>query len=161
MYIDRIDTSLLYRPFLNKLIQLIVNCRLQGSSYIITSGFRSYQEQQALYDQGRTKPGAIVTQAKPGQSLHNFGIAVDFTKDTDLIKPGLQPTWDPAEYKLLADEAIKLGLEPGLNWKAMVDAPHIQLPISSKAIKLVTLDAEYLKTNNTQLVFKYLNNYIW
>lgn len=161
MYIDRIDTSTLYRPFFNKVIDLTVACRVRGTSYIITSGFRSYQEQAALYAQGRTTPGSIVTNALPGQSLHNFGIAVDFCRDSDLVKIGLQPAWSKADYQILAEEAVKLGLEAGYNWKSFPDFPHCQLPIDSKMIKLITLDAEYKKNNNTSLVFQYLNNYAW
>ena len=45
----------------------------------ITSGYRSFAEQQALYNQGRDgKGGKIVTYAKPGQSKHNTGQAFDF-----------------------------------------------------------------------------------
>jgi peptidoglycan L-alanyl-D-glutamate endopeptidase CwlK len=38
---------------------------------IITCTWRSPEEQAALYARGRTKPGRIVTWAKPGQSEHN------------------------------------------------------------------------------------------
>ena len=47
----------------------------------ITQGLRTFPEQQALYDQGRNgKPGKIVTNAKPGQSYHNWGLAIDLVE---------------------------------------------------------------------------------
>lgn len=47
--------------------------------FTITYGHRSNEEQAALYAQGRTTPGAIVTWAKPGESKHNSmpSLAVD------------------------------------------------------------------------------------
>jgi peptidoglycan L-alanyl-D-glutamate endopeptidase CwlK len=38
---------------------------------------RTFAEQDGLYAQGRSKPGAIVTNAKGGQSYHNYGLAID------------------------------------------------------------------------------------
>ena len=43
----------------------------------IISGTRSYEEQDELYQQGRRKPGRVVTNAPGGFSNHNFGIAFD------------------------------------------------------------------------------------
>lgn len=44
----------------------------------VVQGLRTIDEQNALYAQGRTKPGHIVTNAKGGRSFHNFGLAIDF-----------------------------------------------------------------------------------
>lgn len=49
----------------------------QGIEIKVISGTRTYEEQNALYEQGRTKPGEIVTNAKPGYSSHQFSIAFD------------------------------------------------------------------------------------
>lgn len=48
-----------------------------GITVIVTSTLRDYESQNALFAQGRTKPGKIVTNAKAGYSWHNFGCAVD------------------------------------------------------------------------------------
>jgi len=48
-----------------------------GATAEVLSGLRSYQQQAALYAQGRTKPGKIVTNARPGSSWHNYGLAID------------------------------------------------------------------------------------
>jgi peptidoglycan LD-endopeptidase CwlK len=46
---------------------------------------RTFAEQTALYAKGRTAPGAKVTNAKAGESYHNYGLAIDIVllKDTD------------------------------------------------------------------------------
>lgn len=43
----------------------------------IVQGYRSMAQQQAIYDQGRSKPGKIVTWSPPGSSYHNYGLAID------------------------------------------------------------------------------------
>src|SRR5215207_9435814 len=48
-------------------------CFLVGYTYKVTSAYRSNAEQDALYAQGRTKPGSKVTNARGGQSKHNPG----------------------------------------------------------------------------------------
>lgn len=50
---------------------------VHGYNLRITSGFRTFEEQQELYEQGRTIDGHIVTNAQAGRSIHNFGFAVD------------------------------------------------------------------------------------
>lgn len=42
-----------------------------------TEGLRSFDRQDDLYRQGRQTKGRIVTNAKPGQSYHNYGVACD------------------------------------------------------------------------------------
>lgn len=53
-------------------------CTRQGIDILITSTYRDLDSQAALYAQGRTSPGRIVTNARPGQSFHNFRVAFDF-----------------------------------------------------------------------------------
>ncbi len=135
----RIDTSLLYPRFAERLQKLI---NALGAKFYVTSGFRGEKEQNALYEQGRSSPGAKVTNARFGQSAHNFGCAADLTHDSDPAKPLLQPDWVRANYSILAVEAPKVGLESGFNWK-FPDAPHIQLPLSRHGITFPMLKAEY------------------
>lgn len=63
-------------------IELGKGCRLRFSYT-----FRTHEEQDSLFAQGRTKPGKIVTNAKGGQSIHNYGLAFDivmlYDKDGD------------------------------------------------------------------------------
>jgi hypothetical protein len=54
-------------------------------------------------------------------------MAVDFTRDTSPDRSGLQPDWSPELYQVLAEEAEKLGLEPGARWKHFPDHGHVQI----------------------------------
>ena len=56
---------------------LVQKAAQSGIRIKVTSGLRTYAQQDALYAQGRTKPGNIVTNVKGGYSSHNFGIAFD------------------------------------------------------------------------------------
>lgn len=59
----------------------------------IVQGLRTIEQQDAIYAQGRTKPGQIVTKAKGGHSYHNYGLAIDFA----LIYNGKELSWDTAK----------------------------------------------------------------
>lgn len=50
---------------------------------IVVQGLRTFAESDAVYQQGRTKPGSIVTKAAAGQSYHNYGLAFDFAMITN------------------------------------------------------------------------------
>ena len=86
------------------------------------SGTRTYGEQNALYEQGRSKAGRIVTNARGGYSNHNFGVAFDI----GVFEGGRYLDESPA-YKAVGALGIKLGLEWGGNWKTIQDEPHFQL----------------------------------
>jgi peptidoglycan L-alanyl-D-glutamate endopeptidase CwlK len=58
-------------------LQHIQKCKEAGIDLCIYCTYRSIEEQNALYAQGRTKPGKIVTRAKGGQSFHNYRVAYD------------------------------------------------------------------------------------
>jgi peptidoglycan LD-endopeptidase CwlK len=114
------------RPFARALIEKAAN---QGIIIKVTSGTRSFAEQDELFAQGRTKPGKIVTKARGGFSNHNFGIAFDvtiFTGSTDPEK-AKTPVFESPVYKAIGALGTELGLEWGGNWKTIVDEPHFQL----------------------------------
>lgn len=48
-----------------------------GIPFRVFEGFRTPERQRWLFAQGRTRPGSIVTKAKPWQSMHQYGLAVD------------------------------------------------------------------------------------
>ena len=52
-------------------VAMLAKCRAAGIDLLIYCTLRSNSEQAALYAQGRTKPGVVVTNARPGQSMHN------------------------------------------------------------------------------------------
>lgn len=94
-----------------------------GWTLFITDGYRSIEEQNELYAQGRTKPGKIVTNAKGGQSAHNYGLAVDlaFQKEGKL-------SYDQSLYSPVYSIARALGMELGADWTGFSDKPHFQYP---------------------------------
>lgn len=52
----------------------LTKCKANDLSVIVTCTYRSNEEQNTLYAQGRRTPGPIVTKAFGGQSEHNFMI---------------------------------------------------------------------------------------
>ena len=107
------------RPIARSLVQKAAQ---SGISIKIISGLRTYAEQDALYAQGRTKPGAKVTNAPGGYSNHNFGIAFDIG-----VFEGSKYLEESVKYKAVGALGMDLGLEWGGNWKSLVDQPHFQL----------------------------------
>jgi peptidoglycan L-alanyl-D-glutamate endopeptidase CwlK len=128
LLLTRIDLDALYPPFLERLISLIGGCQDKGAYYFAISGIRTYSEQETLYAQGRTKPGPRVTNARGGESAHNFGLAVDFCRDGVIDRRGLQPDWNPESYAVLGEVAVANGLEWGGAWARFPDFPHVQWP---------------------------------
>lgn len=93
----------------------------EGINIRVTQGLRTWAEQDALYAQGRTEPGHVVTNAKGGESWHNYGAAVDVAPFDDGI-----PDWDlshPA-WKRIVEVGILMGLVSGVSWR---DTPHFEL----------------------------------
>ena len=97
---------------------------------------RTFAEQDGLYAQGRTKAGAKVTNAKGGQSYHNYGLAIDIVLLVDKDKNGTYETasWDiktdfdgdgKADWMEIVAIFKRYGFEAGIDWK-FVDAPHFQ-----------------------------------
>lgn len=123
---SRIDASVLYPPFFEKLQALLDDAfKNHSAAYWVISGYRSYAEQTKLYEQGRTVPGLIVTQAHAGESAHNFAIASDLCRDGYVDRAGLQPDWRPESYELLRELCPKHGLA----WGGLFgDRPHVGLP---------------------------------
>lgn len=98
-----------------------------GCDYIAINGTRTWEQQAALYAKGRTTPGPKVTNAKPGSSWHNFGVAVDFgvfqgKKYLDDTDPKLAAKVHAAAAAL----APSFDLEWGGGWKTFKDTPHYQ-----------------------------------
>lgn len=114
------------RPFARALIEKGAN---QGIIIKVTSGTRSFAEQDELFAQGRTKRGKIVSNARGGFSNHNFGIAFDVTIFTGSSDPekAKTPVFESPIYKAIGALGTELGLEWGGNWKTIVDEPHFQL----------------------------------
>jgi len=110
---------------------------------------RTFAEQDALFAQGRTKPGAIVTKAKGGQSYHNYGLAIDIVLLVDKDKNGTFETasWDlktdfdgdgKSDWQEIVAIFKRYGYEWGGDWK-FVDAPHFQKTLGKSIAELQSL----------------------
>lgn len=98
-----------------------------GITIEVLSGYRSYAVQASLYAQGRTRPGHIVTRAKPGSSFHNYGLAIDlglFAGGKYLDETA--PSRADRIYKELSILAGQLDIEWAGNWTSFCETPHFQ-----------------------------------
>ena len=101
--------------------------RVEGCRF--THTLRTIAEQDALYAQGRTKPGAIVTKSHGGYSYHNYGMAVDiaFIRGGKLsydIKADIDGD-GKADWIEVVQVFQEFRWEWGGNWK-FTDLPHFQ-----------------------------------
>ena len=107
-------------------------CKENGIELLITCTYRSGEEQDALYAQGRTAPGKIITNAKAGQSAHNvMNDGKPSAKAYDCV-PLLngKPVWgtsgdDLALWRKVGQIGKALGLEWAGDWK-WSEFPHFQ-----------------------------------
>jgi peptidoglycan L-alanyl-D-glutamate endopeptidase CwlK len=111
-------------PFLLAAEELL---RVDEVTVEVISGLRSWQQQAALYAQGRTRPGRIVTKARPGSSWHNYGLAMDlglFQRGRYLDETS--PAVAARLYARLGSLAASLGIEWAGNWRSFPEGPHFQ-----------------------------------
>lgn len=109
------------QPMATRLIEM---AKEKGINAKVIAGLRTHAEQDKLYAQGRSKPGDVVTKAKGGQSIHNYGLAFDIGifSDDDKTYHGESPY-----YKTVGQLGKSLGLTWGGDWK-FVDEPHFEYP---------------------------------
>ena len=114
-----------------------------------TFTFRTFAEQDALFAQGRIKPGAIVTKAKGGQSYHNYGLAVDIALLIDKDGNGTHEatSWDTktdfdgdlkSDWQEIVAIFKRYGWEWGGDWK-FLDMPHFQKTFAKSIMELQAL----------------------
>lgn len=128
------DITQLHPILQQKANELIALCRKNGIEIKIGECLRTVAEQDALYAQGRTKPGNKVTNAKGStySSMHQWGVAFDFYLNMDVDGDGSKA--DDAFnnrtrlFNKVGALGVSIGLEWGGNWKSIVDLPHFQLP---------------------------------
>lgn len=88
----------------------------------ITQTLRSFKESDDLYQQGRTDPGSIVSNAKAGQSMHNYGFALDF-----VIQINGKMSWEVDKNWMIVVKCFEdRGFEWGGRWSKFKDYPHFQ-----------------------------------
>lgn len=119
--------GLLYAPLANAAKKMAEIAAMRGIQFTITQGFRSVEEQNRLYAQGRSSPGQIVTKAPGGKSWHNYGLAFDLV----IVEPDGSLCWDDEDkrWKELGSIGASCGLEWGGHWTGFKDLPHFQWPM--------------------------------
>lgn len=102
--------------------RFVAACRAEGIDVILTSTYRDEASQAELYAQGRSKPGARVTNAKPGFSWHQYRCAFDFAP----IVNGKIPWHDTPLWVRCGEIGEAVGLEWAGRWKSFVELAHLQ-----------------------------------
>lgn len=110
-------------PYVAKLAkQFIAAAKKEGIDVLVTSTYRDGESQNAIYAQGRTKPGRIVTNARAGQSWHNYRLAFDVVP----IVNGKAMWNDLRTFKRLGELGKSVGLEWAGDWKSFKELAHFQ-----------------------------------
>lgn len=127
-----------------KLFDKINNEVLTGRAKMrVTRAYATAAEQNALYAQGRTKPGKIVTNARAGYSMHNYGLALDFC----LIIDGRSASWDmlgdydkdgKKDWTEIVEVFKKAGWEWSGEWKTFKEYCHVQKAFGHNVKSLLT-----------------------
>lgn len=102
--------------------QFIASCAKHNIDVLITSTYRDAESQNALYAQGRTTAGKIVTNAKGGQSFHNWKVAFDFVP----IVNGKAQWMDADLFNKCGEIGESVGLEWAGRWKKFKEMAHFQ-----------------------------------
>ena len=120
------DTTKLHPELQRKIADFLHMCKKKGLAVRITECLRTAAEQDALYAQGRTKPGNIITNCSGSSysSMHQWGVAVDFCRNDG------KGAYDDSDgfFAKVGHIGQACGLEWGGSWHGFVDKPHLQLP---------------------------------
>lgn len=97
-----------------------------GITLRVVQGLRTFAEQDAIYAQGRTKPGKIVTWSPAGASYHNYGLAIDVCP----LKPDHSALDWSYDFMKLLPFSDKHSITAGLNFPAgKKDPDHFELKL--------------------------------
>lgn len=122
----------LHPDILPKFHAFLRACQEQAIDVLVTCTYRSNAEQAKLYAQGRTAPGKIVTDAKPGESKHNNVSAngSPAAKAFDVVPMvNGKPDWDATDpiWERLGEIGERCGLEWAGRWTHFKEYPHFQV----------------------------------
>lgn len=127
----------LQKPFRDRVQAWIKACVSAGLQPYVYEGLRTSARQNELYAIGRTvqRGKAKVTNAKAGQSMHQYGIAIDFVPLKPAKAAGMfEADWSEKAYAPYHALALKHGLRR-LSW----ETPHLEdatVPNWQAAVKL-------------------------
>lgn len=110
----------------HKAILHVDACKQVGIELLITCTYRCPADQNALYAQGRTTPGRIVTNAREGDSTHQYRVSYDVVP----LRNG-KPVWgttgaDGVLWQKIGELGKSVGLEWAGDWKKFKEFPHFQ-----------------------------------
>ncbi|MEC0282336.1 peptidoglycan-binding protein [Terribacillus saccharophilus] len=117
-------------------LEVIRRAYKEGINVQISSGVRSMTEQAVIYGKGRSSyvykgkqygnpDAAKVSNAKPGYSIHNFGLAVDYFLTNE---EGTKAIWSVnSQWRRVATIAKSLGFAWGGDWSGFKDNPHLEM----------------------------------
>ena len=140
---------MIYPDFYNSYRKIWSAMHDLGHPIFLTEGWRSIETQDELYSLGR-KPkdySAIVTYAKPYQSLHHYGIAVD------VAFTGEDPYSEDQPWDKLGEVVKAFGCQWGGDWSQLIDRPHIYKDYGTNWQDL----SEVYKKYNLEEVWKFLD----
>lgn len=150
------DITALHPRLQVKLTQLKEECAKNGINILFSECLRTIAEQDALYAQGRTVPGNIVTNAKGStySSQHQWGIAADFYLNQDVDGDGDKKddafNNSTGLFDLVGQIAKALGLGWGGDWTSIKDRPHLYLSdwgsTTAKLKQLYGTPANFMQT---------------
>lgn len=137
------------RPEAKKIYSEICESLTGNAICRFTHTLRTFKEQNDLYAIGRTRPGKKVTNAKGGQSYHNYGLAIDIVLLVDKDKNGTFKTalWDTktdfdgdrvADWQEIVAIFKRYGWEWGGDW-GFKDYPHFQKTLGKSVVNLQNL----------------------
>lgn len=144
------------RNQIKELIEIAEN-KLPFTAIRVVQGLRTFEEQNELYAQGRTKPGKIVTNSKGGQSYHNYGLAIDFALLYDKDHNGTFESfsWDAlkdmdkdgeSDWMEVVDTFENAGYTWGGRFNSIKDQPHLEKSIGNNWKQLL------IKYNNKEFI---------
>lgn len=110
-------------PVRQRVDRFLASAKAQGIDLLVTSTYRDNASQDALYAQGRTTPGKVVTNARAGQSFHNYRCALDVVP----IRNG-KPVWNAKDsiWQTVGALGKQAGLEWAGDWKRFKEFAHFQ-----------------------------------
>jgi hypothetical protein len=100
-----------------------------GTNLLVVSGLRTAAEQNALFAQGRGgAAGHVVTNARAGYSMHNYGLAVDIVPYLSGDSGELNWESNTPQFRAMVTALEAEGLVWGGEWKSFPDDDHFQMP---------------------------------
>lgn len=117
---NRIKTLL--DPVQEKAIEFINKAEQEGIKLRVTEAYRSPEDQNKDYAQGRTEPGKIITNAKAWESYHQYRVSIDVVP----IVNG-KADYDNADWDKIGQIGKSVGFKWGGDWSGFKDLPHFEM----------------------------------